>query len=171
MFDWENGRNPLLDLDAGLLREDAWLDSNLRRLWLGDTCRVSQSEVCDSGVYSRQLYVRASRSWPSTAGPTPRRHPSLHQGRLGHTNGWGVVRTVAYAFQVVCKACGRCLTLSPDTLMETTFSHRKSHSRSGTREGARKPPLAASMWIGQSIPFFTRRSLTPLTSSYSPVQG
>lgn len=35
-------------------------------------------------------------------------------------------------------------TLWPDTLMDTTFSHRKSHSSSGTTNGATKPPLAAS---------------------------
>jgi len=34
--------------------------------------------------------------------------------------------------------------LCPETLMETTFSRRKSHSKPGLTKGTTKPPLAAS---------------------------
>ena len=59
--------------------------------------------------------------------------------------------------------------LWPEVLMEITFSSLKSHSRSGTTNGATNPPEAASMWMTVSMLFLTRRSLTALASSYSPV--
>lgn len=55
--------------------------------------------------------------------------------------------------------------------METTFSQRKSHARSGEMNGATKPPLAASTWIGTSISRSTKMSLMALTSSYSPIMN
>ncbi len=59
--------------------------------------------------------------------------------------------------------------MCPETLIETTFSSLKSHSRLGTTKGATNPPLAASTWMGVWRPFLMSKSLTALTSSYSPV--
>jgi hypothetical protein len=42
--------------------------------------------------------------------------------------------------------------LCPDALSDFTRSMRKSHSSSRWMNGAMKPPLAASTWIGMSSP-------------------
>ena len=44
--------------------------------------------------------------------------------------------------------------LWPEALMDSTLGRRKSHSRSGYRKGATKPPLAASTWMPTFHPFF-----------------
>ena len=42
--------------------------------------------------------------------------------------------------------------LCPEALIEATRGTRKSHSRSGWRNGATNPPDAPSTWIGTSWP-------------------
>ena len=58
--------------------------------------------------------------------------------------------------------------------MDFTRGRRKSQSRSGWRNGATKPPLAASTWIGMSRPVSfwsaSSASLISATGSYSPVK-
>src|SRR4051812_48938476 len=57
--------------------------------------------------------------------------------------------------------------------MDLTIGSRKSHSRSGCRNGATKPPLAASTCIGTFQPVSSlravRASAISLIGSYSPV--
>lgn len=57
--------------------------------------------------------------------------------------------------------------------MDTTLGKRKSHSRSGWRNGATNPPDAASMWTGVASPvaslLATMASWMSLMGSYSPV--
>ena len=57
--------------------------------------------------------------------------------------------------------------------MDLTIGSRKSHSRSGCRNGATKPPLAASTCMGTFQPVSAlcavRASAISLIGSYSPV--
>ena len=59
--------------------------------------------------------------------------------------------------------------LCPDELMECTRGSRKSHSSSGSMNGATKPPEAPSTWTGMSQPFscctVSRASQISLTGS------
>ena len=63
--------------------------------------------------------------------------------------------------------------LWPETLIDFTHGSRKSHSRSGCRNGATKPPLAASTCIGTFQPVSAlcaaSASAISLIGSYSPV--
>src|SRR5215469_11147105 len=62
--------------------------------------------------------------------------------------------------------------LCPEVLMDATRGTRKSHSRSGWRNGATNAPDAPSTWMGTSMPCAAWRvssaEFTAATGSYEP---